>query len=185
MPAVADDAPEVIGAGIEQLLHGLERGFPAAAAALHGELRVGFIQAQSVRGHQHGQAAGHEADRVAQFAYLLPLHGLQGGVAKGVAQQFVDEGGGELGGIEVGAFHLRGEVLPLGTGDLKGAAVFVLELDALGGAVVGLALGAGAALGGFFQLVGQEQPAFELEGGQIERGLGFAGAFHVIRCPRR
>jgi len=47
-------------------------------------------------------------------------------------------------------------VLPLGAGDLEGAAVFVLELDALGGAVVGLALGAGAALSGFFQLIGQE-----------------------------
>lgn len=76
--------------------------------------------------------------------------------SKGIAQQFVDEGGGELRGIDVGAFHLRGEVLPLGAGDLESAAVFVLELDALGGTVVGLALGAGAALSGFFQLIGQE-----------------------------
>ncbi|WP_395139663.1 hypothetical protein [Schlegelella aquatica] len=90
----------------------------------------------------------------------------------------MDEGGGELGGIEVGAFHLRGEVLPLGAGDLEGAAVFVLELDALGRAVIGLALGAGAALGGFFQLVGQEQATFKLESGQIQRGLALADAFH-------
>jgi hypothetical protein len=65
---------------------------------------------------------------------------LHGGVAEGIAQQFVDEGGGELCGIDVGALQLRGKVLPLGAGDLEGAAVFVLELDALGGAVVGLAL---------------------------------------------
>nr|WP_239681394.1 hypothetical protein [Pseudomonas aeruginosa] len=78
-----------------------------------------------------------------------------------MTQQFVNESGGELRGIEVGAFHLRGEVLPLGAGDLEGAAVFVLELDALGDEVIGLKLCAGAAMGGLFQLVGQEQPTFE------------------------
>jgi hypothetical protein len=63
---------------------------------------------------------------------------LQGRVAKRIAQQFVDEGGGELRSIDVGAPNLRGEMLPLSAGNLESAAVFVLELDALGGAVVGL-----------------------------------------------
>jgi hypothetical protein len=181
LSAVADDAPLQRFAGVEQFLHGLERGFSTVAAALHGKLRIGLVQAQGVRGHEYRQAPGHEADRVAQFAHLLCWGGLQGGVTEGVAQQFVDEGGGDLRGIDVGAFHPRGEVLPLGAGDLEGAAVFVLDLDALGCAIVGLKLCAGAALGGFFQLVGQEQTTFELEGGQVQRGLGFADTFHVIR----
>lgn len=119
-------------AGVEQFLHGLERGFLAVAAALHGKPRVSLVQAQRVWCHQDGQGTSHEADRVTQFTHLLCCRGLRGGVAKGIAQQFVDEGGGELRGIDVGAFHLRGEVLPLGAGDLESAAVFVLELDALG-----------------------------------------------------
>ncbi|MCY1262615.1 hypothetical protein D9M68_203050 [compost metagenome] len=176
--AVADDTPLQRFAGVEQFLHGLERGFLAVAAALHGKPRVGLVQSQGVRGDQHGEVAGHKVDRVVQFAHRLRLRRLQGGVAEGVTQQFVNEGGGELHGIEVGAFHLRGKVLPLGAGDLEGAAVFVLELDALGGAIVGLKLCAGAAMGGLLQLVGQEQSAFELEGRQVQRGLGFAGAFH-------
>jgi len=183
LPAVADDAPEVIRAGVEQLLHGLEGGLPATTTALHGKARVSLVQPQGVWCHQHGHAASHQADGVAQLPHGLCRSGLQGGVAEGIAQQFVDESGGELGGIDVGALHLRGEVLPLGAGDLEGAAVFVLELDALGRAVIGLALRAGAALSGFFQLVGQEQATFELEGGQIQRGLGLADAFHIIRRP--
>jgi hypothetical protein len=53
------------------------------------------------------------------------------------------------------------EVLPLRAGDLEGAAVVIFELEPLGRAVVGFGLPLGAAERGFFQLIGQEQAAFQ------------------------
>ncbi|WP_231551072.1 hypothetical protein [Acidithiobacillus ferrivorans] len=63
---------------------------------------------------------------------------------------------GERVGIDIAALELAGKVLPLRTGDLKSAAIVVLELEALGGVIVGFALEPGRAKGRFFQLVGQE-----------------------------
>ena len=63
---------------------------------------------------------------------------------------------GERIGIDIVALELVGKVLPLRTGDLKGAAGVVLELEAFGGVIVGFALELSRAKGRFFQLVGQE-----------------------------
>ena len=189
LAAVADNAPDVVGAGVEQLLHGLEGRLFTAAAASHGKARVGFVQREGVGGHQHGHAGGgwpgHEADGVGEGPGLHRGRGLHGGVAQRIAQQFGHKALGEHVGVHVGALALRGKVLPLGAGDLEGAAVFVLELDAFGDAVVGVCLVLRAALGGFFELVGQEEAAFKLQGRQVEHGLlpVVADAFHVIWCP--
>ena len=136
-------------------------------------------------GHQYGHAARrrwprHKADGVGEGPGLHRGRGLHGGVAQRVAQQFGHEALGERVGVHVGALALRGKVLPLGAGDLEGAAVFVLELGALGDTVVGVCLVLRAALGGFFELVGQEEAAFKLQGGQVERGVlpVVAYAFH-------
>ena len=85
-------------------------------------------------------------------------------------------------GVYVGTVQLGGEVLPLGAGNLEGAAVLVFDLDALGHTVVDLGLALSAALRGFLQLVGQKQAAFQLNGGQVERGLmlAVAYAFHIF-----
>ena len=176
----------------------LEGGFFAAAAAGDGKARVGLVQPQGVGRHHDGQAgagvtctrcAGPVGDGVvARLAALTQGDtgaGAHAGVGQGVAQQFGDEAGGGVLGVVVGALQQRGKAAPLGAGNLKGAADFVFELQALGQAVVGLGLQAGAAMGGLGQHVGQEQATFEPQGGQVEGGGVAANGFHGRGAAKR
>ena len=183
LPAVADDAPQQRFAGIEQFLHGLERGLAAAAAAFDGHAGVGVVQPQCVGRHQNGQITCQEADRVTPSIHFQWPCRTQV-VAKGVAQQLLHKAGGELGSVDVPPFQLLGKVLPLGAGNLEGAAVFILGLEALGQPVVSILLGAGKALRGLLNLIGQEKSTFQCQRGRKGEGsLGLAGAFHVRACP--
>ena len=188
---VGHQRPLVHGAGVEKLLRQLEGGFFAAAAAGDGKARVGLVQPQGVGGHHDGQTspsitrtgcAGPVGDGVvARLAALTQgdaAAGAHAGVGQGIAQQFGDEAGGGVLGVVVGALQQRGKAAPLGAGNLKGAADLVFELQALGQAVVGLALQAGAAVRGLVQHVGQEQAAFETQGGQVQGGGVAANASH-------
>ena len=123
--------------------------------------------------------------RIAALAQGDAAAGAHAGVGQGIAQQFGDEAGGGVLGVDVGALQQRGKAAPLGAGDLKGAADFVFELQALGQAVVGLGLQAGAAVGGFGQHVGQKQAAFEPQGGQVESGGVAANGFHGRGAAQR
>ena len=196
--AIAHQRPLVHRAGIKQFLRQLKGGFFAAAAAGDGKARVGLVQPQGVGGHHDGQTspsitrtgcAGPVGDGVvARLAALTQGDtgaGAHAGVGQGVAQQFGDEAGGGVLGVVVGALQQRGKAAPLGAGNLKGAADFVFELQALGQAVVGLGLQAGAAMGGLGQHVGQEQAAFEPQGGQVEGGGVAANGFHGREAAQR
>ena len=184
LPAVADDAPLQRFAGIEQLLHGLEGGLAAPAAAFDGHAGVGVVQSQRVGRYQNGQIACQEADGVMPSIHFLWLCLWAQVVAKGVAQQLLYKVGGELGSVDVPPFQLLGKVLPLGAGNLEGATVFILGLEALGQPVVSILLGAGKALRGLLKLIGQEKPSFQCQRGRKGEGsLGLAGAFHVRACP--
>ena len=196
--AVAHQRPLVRGAGVEQFLRQLKGGFFAAAAAGDGKACVGLVQPQGVGCHHDGQAgarvtrtgcAGPVGDGVVARLAALPqgdaAAGAHAGVGQGVAQQFGDEAGGGVLGVVIRAFQQRGKAAPLGAGNLKGAADFVFELQALGQAVVGLGLQAGAAMGGLGQHVGQEQAAFEPQGGQVEGGGVAANGFHGRGAAQR
>ena len=145
----------------------------------HGEARVGLIQPQRVRGDDDGHLAREQRHRVAAICHGDIGYRLDLGVAEGIAQQFAHKVLGDSGRVQIGSLHLDGEVLPLGTGDLKGAAVFILELEPFRDGVIGLGLVLGDAERGFFQLVGEEQAAFEGERRQAEGAGGLADALHV------
>ena len=156
MAAVADHGPGVVRAGVEKLLRQLEGGFLACAVAGDGETRVGLVQPQGMRGDDDGQGTGQKRDGIVLIAHAEARDGGDMGVTEGVAQELLHKVPGERAGIDIAALELAGKVLPLRAGDLKGAAIVVLELEALGGVIVGFALEPGRTKGRFFQLVGQE-----------------------------
>ncbi len=125
-----------------------------------------------------GQVGDGVVARISALAQGDAGAGGHAGVGQGVAKQLGDEAGGGVLGVVIGALQQRGKAAPLGAGNLKGAADFVFELQAPGQAVVGLGLQAGAAVGGLGQHVGQEQAAFEPQGGQVEGGGVAANASH-------
>lgn len=144
----------VIRAGVEQFLHGLKGRFFAATAAVYGKAGIGFIQCQVMRRHQHWQRASHQAEWIAQLSHGKPCGRCDLAVAEGIAQKLMHKGDGAASGVDVAALQIGGKGLPLGAGNLKGAAVFVFVTDAFGQAVVRLGLCLGAALSRFFQLLG-------------------------------
>ena len=196
--AVAHQRPLVHGAGVEQFLRQLEGGFFAAAAAGDGKARGGLVQPQGVGCHDDGQTspsitrtgcAGPVGDgvvaRLAALAQGDAAAGGHAGVGQRVAQQLGDEAGSGVLGVVIRAFEQRGKAAPLGAGNLKGAADLVFELQALGQAVVGLGLQAGAAMGGLGQHVGQEQATFEPQCGQVQGGGVAANGFHGRGAAQR
>ena len=110
---------------------------------MDGEAGIGVIKAEVVRGDDDGDAAtqGLGCDGEAAVADVdgAAKRG-EVGIAEGIAQEIDDERLRGGGGIEVGTGDLGGEVLPEGGGDAEGAAVFVVELEALGDGVVGFLL---------------------------------------------
>ncbi len=108
----------------------------------------------------------------------MPVLAADVGVAQCVAQQLGDKGGGGVLGVVVGALLQGGKAAPLRAGNLEGAAYLVFELEAFGQVVVGFGLQTRLAEGGFLQHVGQEQAAFEPQGGQVEGGGVAANGFH-------
>ena len=180
--AVGDDGPEAVAGGIEEFLSELVGGFFLGTCTSHGEAGIGVIEAEAVRRDDDGEAAaeGHGRDGEAAVAELDGSADRgQIGVAEALAQEVGDEGAGDGGGVEIGASHLRSEGLPGGGGDAEGAAVFVVELEALGDGVVGFLLKGRLAAGRAFEQLGHEERAFEPEG--VERGGvgGFAAAGHL------
>ena len=164
--AVGDDGPEGIRRGVEEFLGELVGGFFPGAGADDGEAGIRVIEGLG----GDGKTAVAELDGSAERGEI--------GVAEALAQEIDGEGAGDGGSIEIGAGGLRGEGLPGGGGDAEGAAVFVVELEALGNGVVGFLLEGGLAAGRTFEQLGHEERAFEPEG--VERGGvgGFAAAGH-------
>lgn len=130
-----------------------------------------------MRCNDDGHGAGLQGDGVVVIADGDAVDRRDVGVTEGIAQQFAHVALGECRGLDITALALAGEMLPLRAGDLKGAADVVLELEALGGAVVGFGLKVRGTKRGFFQQVGQEQRAFQTQGvkGQVLARAVFHG----------
>lgn len=67
--------------------------------------------------------------------------------------------------IGILAVHVWGKGLPLGQGNLEGAAMFIMELQALGDTVIGCLLAAALAPGDLLQEVGDKEHPFQAEVG--------------------
>ena len=177
-PAIADQAPERGGVGIQVLLQQPEG---RAAPAVRAKAGVGTVEREIVRRQHQRHAAipaagpAHGAERKGAIAELDRLRVFQVGEAEHVAQQRAQQALLGHRRVEVRAGGDDLEVLPQGLGDAPVAAQLIAQSQPLGHLVVDGGLALGLQAGDLAEVLPVQQPALDLDRGEVRRALSAAG----------